>query len=333
VNDSDVKITDSALKNFIHNDGVTALSSSSLTGRIDQNGGELNVSDVTVAGNFDTGNDAAKTVAFRTTVTGNCNWRSKLSWFGYGKARRFNFNGADAKVVFVGSEIDGEGGLEVGMNLEGSNNQFVVSNSYIHNIAQGQDGNRGNIFDNNLSNAIEISGAGHSVTIQNNYLSTSWANYGSINYIVAVFGSQNATIRNNVFASDTTRAVQQVFAEFGVAIKNNLWGFSDGVFSVGGGASSSGNLTADYDLLFVDDNPYKLAEGSPLIDAGTEDPRYNDRDGTRNNIGPSGGSWYDPEGWTTEKPVVISFDLLPDSVLEGVDTKVTIEGVRAVSKP
>jgi hypothetical protein len=80
-------------------------------------------------------------------------------------------------------------------------------------------------------------------------------------------------------------------------------------------------------------NVYRLAEGSVLRDAGTPDPLYNDRDGSRNDAGASGGSWYDPEGWTTDNPVVISFDLTPELVLEGVETEVTIEGVRAVSKP
>jgi len=102
-------------------------------------------------------------------------------------------------------------------------------------------------------------------------------------------------------------------------------------YGVAGGVVAS--TTTAGDPLFVDGNVYELGEGSPCIDAGTENARYNDRDGTRNNIGPSGGSWYDPEGWTTEKPVVISFDLLPDQVLEGVDTEVTVDDVRAVSSP
>ena len=81
------------------------------------------------------------------------------------------------------------------------------------------------------------------------------------------------------------------------------------------------------------ENTSCVIDGSPLIDAGTQDPRYNDRNGTRNDIGPSGGSWYDPEGWTTEKPVVISFDLLPDQVLERVNDIVTIYKIRAASSP
>ena len=72
---------------------------------------------------------------------------------------------------------------------------------------------------------------------------------------------------------------------------------------------------------------------SPLIDAGHADPIYNDLDGTRNDIGPWGGPWYDPEGWTTDKPVVISFDMGPQRLQEGVDTEVTISNGQAVAQP
>ena len=317
VNDSEINITDSALRNFIHNDGVTALSSSSLTGKIDQNGGELNVSDVTIATNFDTGNDAAKTVAFRTTVTEDCNWRSKLSWFGYGKARSFDFYGSDAKVVFVGSEIDALGEERAGMNLKGSKNNYLITNSFLHGT--GHSYNDDNDHDNN----IEFKEPGSTIVIQNNYFEIGGRTSPRGSYHIRIEESAgNATVRNNCFHSNYSA----VLAGFGATIQNN-----HGNSNFSGGAAPLNTTTGD--PLFVDGDPYQLAEGSPLINAGTEDPRYNDRDGSRNNIGPSGGSWYDPEGWTTEKPVVISFDLLPDSVLEGVDTEVAIEGVRAVSKP
>ena len=81
------------------------------------------------------------------------------------------------------------------------------------------------------------------------------------------------------------------------------------------------------------DTFYVLKSDSILKNAGTNDPRYNDRDGSRNDIGPSGGAWFDPDGWTTENPVVISFDLSPDAVLEGVDTEVILSEGQAVSAP
>ena len=116
--ESTVEITDCSLKNLDLDGGVTSVKTSSLTGGVDQAGGAFNISDTTIAGNFDTRDNSAKTVAFRVTVTGDCNWRSNRSWFGYGKARSFNFLGSEAKVVFVGGEIDRLGSEAVGMNLE-----------------------------------------------------------------------------------------------------------------------------------------------------------------------------------------------------------------------
>ena len=285
VNDSDVKITDSSLKNFRHNDGITALSSSSLTGQIDQNGGELNVSDVTVAGDFNTVDNAAKTVAFRTTVTGDCNWRSKLSWFGYGKAKGFKFEGSNAKFVFVGSEIDRLDNDGSGIILTGSKNRILVCNSVVKRVVEY----------GAFSTNIKIYGADNVIRIFNNYLQksqdTRWrANREAFN-IWAEAGVTNLEIFNNLCSNNNAGMVK---ASFGSAVKNNHGINGGGNASTAGGSSAQNTTTGD--PLLVDGDPYKLAEGSPLIDAGTEDPRYNDRDGTRNNIGPSGGSWYDPEG-------------------------------------
>ena len=305
---------------------------STIGGSINHNKGELDISNVTIQGDFDTGNSATKTVAFRTTVTGDCNWRSKLSWFGYGKARGFKFSGSEAKVIFVGSEIDRRNGRDSGLLLNGNNNLYNVVNSHIHNVNSYGD-------EAIQHNCIEIYGANHVVKIFNNYLSTNHGGSSRVQHTINLSNAvTDAKIIGNIFREDhRERWTKAVYAPFGVLFEGNLWaGISPTghEFLVAGGVSlGKNNIRAHRDSLFVDGDPYKLAEDSPAINSGTEDPRYNDRDGTRNNIGPSGGSWYDPEGWTTEKPVVISFDLLPDSVLEGVDTEVTIEGVRAVSKP
>jgi hypothetical protein len=102
-------------------------------------------------------------------------------------------------------------------------------------------------------------------------------------------------------------------------------------FQIRGGVVPSNNISVD--PLFVADQAPKLQAGSPCINAGTPDPLYNDRDGSQNDIGPAGGAWFDPEGWTTDKPVVISFDLSPEQVLEGADTEVVISNGGAVSQP
>jgi hypothetical protein len=88
---------------------------------------------------------------------------------------------------------------------------------------------------------------------------------------------------------------------------------------------------ASGDPMFVADEVPKLQPASPCVDAGIDDPIFNDLDGTRNDIGPSGGCCYDPEGWTTDKPVVISFDLAPQHLLKGVDTEVNLSNGEAAA--
>jgi len=64
--------------------------------QIAQDGGELTATLTQVTGNFSTTINAAKTVAFRSTVSGNVNWSSKKAWFGYSKAWHFSFAGANS---------------------------------------------------------------------------------------------------------------------------------------------------------------------------------------------------------------------------------------------
>ena len=66
------------------------------------------------------------------------------------------------------------------------------------------------------------------------------------------------------------------------------------------------------------------------INAGPPDAQYNDRDGTRNDIGMFGGHNYIPNGRTTDKPIVIGLDVAPIAVPAG--GTVTIESTGATPK-
>jgi hypothetical protein len=81
---------------------------------------------------------------------------------------------------------------------------------------------------------------------------------------------------------------------------------------------------------FADAATYTLPADSPLRNAGINDPRFNDFDGTRNDIGIWGGTQFDPEGRTTYKPVVLGFDLTPDQTLDGVTNQVQLLNIGAV---
>ena len=71
---------------------------------------------------------------------------------------------------------------------------------------------------------------------------------------------------------------------------------------------------------------YQLSTNSPCINTGPPDPWFNDRDGTRNDMGLFGGSAYDPDGATTDKPIAFGLEAAPLTVIKGIHTNITING-------
>ena len=125
--------------------------------------------------------------------------------------------------------------------------------------------------------------------------------------------------------------VNPLYVDGGVVIGPNNIAYEVGIDATRN--PEQGKLVAAAQELFKNDNVYELSEGSLLKDAGVDNALFNDRDGTRNDAGPSGGVWFDPDGWTTDKPVVISFEVSSDLVLEGVDTEVILSEGQAVTAP
>jgi hypothetical protein len=312
-----IVINECEISNFTTGGTTAELTKTSVAGGVNHTGGDLTVAMVTVAGNFDTQSAAQKTVAFRTIVSGYCHWSSKKSWFGYGKTRSFNFFGSDANVFFVGGEIDQMGASFSGVWINGFRNKCAIVNSI---IKVGQ------------SEAIKIDHGDCDVMIANNYLSTSHVGQPWQDRSIRT-ASAKTKIINNIFpGSQHSDWHRHVNAPFGAEISGNIVGSSaESIRYDGGVTPGTGNFSAD--PLFVENEDPKLQLTSPCLNAGIPDPRYNNRDGSRNTIGPSGGPWIDPDGWTTENPVVISFDLSPDMVLEGVDTEVILSEGQAVSAP
>jgi hypothetical protein len=316
--------------------GVTSggTSSLSITGgqlsQLNHTGGSMQVNSVVIVGNFETQTSAQKTVAFRTTVAGDCVWRSKRNWFGYSEARSFNFQDQnEAKVVVVGNKIDRQGGEANGIYSNVSNSSILITNNRVvrvgYNWSTRGDGKCG----------IDLRGGGNAAVIANNFC--------QLQYSADLYGREEVSRGEGIYVRDFTQATiinnvivgarYGISAPFGVLAQNNLYWASpwNGSFRETNGVVAEATLYTD--PLFVAGEEPKLQAASPCINAGTPDPRYNDRDGSRNDIGPSGGAWFDPDGWTTENPVVISFDLSPDLVLEGVDTEVILSEGQAVSAP
>jgi hypothetical protein len=308
--------------------GVTAngLSKVGITGgfysQISQNGGELTTTRTQVAGNFTTTVNTDKTSAYRTTVDGDARWNSKKSWFGYSKARSFDFSGVNSSVVIVGSEIDHQLLYGDGIGLHGSNNKYQIMNCVVKNVKYlhwwGVDAIRGS--------GIRI-GSGNTAKIFNNYIHL-WTSHDD-----AIFDSGEG-VRSDVEACQIFNNIIvggqcSISAPYGAMVRNNAVSPTRQI-------SRGGVIPIDLihaDPLFVVGAAPELQPTSPCINAGISDPIFNDLDGTRNDIGPGGGSFFDSEGWTTNKPVVISFDLAPQQLLKGVDTQVTLSNGQAVAQP
>jgi hypothetical protein len=105
-------------------------------------------------------------------------------------------------------------------------------------------------------------------------------------------------------------------------------------YAFGGGVESVNNILEPdaNNSPFVDtaNGNFSLSANSPLINAGSPLPQYNDRDGSRNDIGMFGGHNFIPDGRTTNKPIVLGLDIAPIAVPTG--GTVTIESTGASVK-
>lgn len=135
------------------------------------------------------------------------------------------------------------------------------------------------------------------------------------------------------FGDGTPRGCSIAGTSDGTTITGNfihrpgVTGFAPGYQAI---IDSTSNYASDTAPTFANAATYTLPSGSPLRNAGINDPRFNDFDGSRNDIGIWGGTQFDPEGRTTYKPVVLGFDLTPDQTLDGVTNQVQLLNIGAV---
>ena len=351
-------IDSSQIKRLNVDRGSAEISNSDVKIEVNQTSGSLTAVKSNI-GRINTQSATPKTVLYRCTIGGgeaDRNWesfyRSKRLWMGYSTVYNgsswFREVDAGSKHVVVGCEFDQEsqndGNRERTLvrieNFHSSS--FSIINSKIHNVYQRH-------WDQWHDHCIEAWGCNNSnFLVQNNYLQTNHNGgdlRGTMRFEIAE--SNKIIIRNNV-----SIAVYYLGRfPFGTLIEgNHSFAHGNPLYVDGGAVIGTGNIAYEVGLdatrnpeqgklvaaaqeLFKNDNVYELSEGSLLKDAGVDNALFNDRDGTRNDAGPSGGVWFDPDGWTTDKPVVISFEVSSDLVLEGVDTEVILSEGQAVTAP
>ena len=243
----------------------------------------------------------------------------------YAKA---NYLSLSNRVVVTACELDGSTqhfqnvslGFEIGIDIHGNNTQATIRNSRIWN------------YNSHTSSATEkFIGIrlrdNSSSTIHNNLVYDCYDSHGKgteINCGMGIFVKTPAVaniVGNALWAcyvrDGDTGAGNRLIGSTGSAyVRNNFFWKKPANFVNSSLVSSgllTGNLTENNQSAVVFQNiaagNFQPSSASRLINAGPEGTEYNDRDGSRNDIGMFGGHDYIPNGLNSTKPVVISLEL------------------------
>ena len=246
--------------------------------------------------------------------------------------------------TITGNDFDGDSqffsqvpvGGGIGIDINASNAQIMINNNLISNYRLNQGG--GTTIDNECI-GIRINGS-PSVDIFNNVIKDCYdlkdGNELTSCMGIYVVSAIDIRILGNVLSNcgvqhgtnNGTPGNRLIFAPLGVVAQNNLfWKTNLNLTtSAGGGVVPVATIIADPKL----NADHTLKSDSPAINAGPPDPQYNDRDGSRNDMGMFGGHNFIPDGRTTNKPIVFGLDIAPIAVPIG--GTVTIESTGATVK-
>jgi len=247
------------------------------------------------------------------------------------------------KGLVVGCEFDGKAGIGIGIDVYGAGSVVTIRNSRIHDYSASTDSEltetligirvRDNADAFILNNLIysckdtDVDGKetdsgmgvwvkdGSKVTILGNVI---W------DCFIHPYSSTNPAHRN-------TRGNSLIYAPLGTVVRHNVL-YKNNVHVNLYEGSVTPNEVINTEPLFVNlaAGNFTLQVTSPCINAGPPDPQYNDRDGTRNDIGMYGGHNFIPDGKTTNKPIVIDLEATPIAVPAG--GVITIRSTGATTK-
>jgi hypothetical protein len=176
--------------------------------------------------------------------------------------------------------------------------------------------------------------------------------YGTIG--ICIRSNAKAEIRNNIFyglipnnygSSSSTSLIRLDGSAASICSSNLLFGsgfyfiygslsmntaiYNNSLAGYAGGIVPQNTLAAD--PLAVDTTNFVLGAASPARNAGDPDPRFNDIDGTRNDMGIYGGPFYDPDGRTGVKPVVLKAELDNTQFVRGELSTVKLKATGAAT--
>ena len=271
----------------------------------------------------------------QSTINERMVCKAKKSWICYNSIRYGIYRGTSH---IIGNHFNGRSWPGIGINIEGAQTHAFIRNNRIHSY---KTSTNNNINDQCIGILITQNAQ---ADIINNLIYDCFdsGHHGSENrvglgiYVNSTIGTKifgntiwNCFVRNggNSVASCLVYAPSQ-----GVLLHNNcLWASSNSDSNeIGGGVVKVNCFDANPKFTDSSNGDFTLKPDSPCIDKGPPDPQYNDRDGSRNDIGMFGGHNFIPDGRTTNKPIVLGLDIAPIAVPTG--GTVTIESTGATAK-
>jgi hypothetical protein len=301
------------------------------------------------------GTGSTNAVFFQSNVGDRLVSNAAFTWIGYSNLQFVTLAGGSHAVV-VGNNINGRNqaseGWACGVRISETSGalRVKISNNVIQNMGtnQGVPKNGGEGW--KWGGVGVFAQAGGALDISNNifaeitgqdgaYLTPSVytgkeggagiyiASDRGVSSQVSVFGNIFYNIARAGSHADLICAIRAPFEN--VVFSGNAVHMLQGV-EAKGGVVPSGTTTLTSAPSFEPSTFFKLPSTSPLKRKGPNDARFNNFDGTRNDLGIWGGTQFDPDGRTTTKPVVLGFDITPDQILEGTATQVRLMNIGAV---
>jgi hypothetical protein len=213
------------------------------------------------------------------------------------------------KMWMVGNLVD-VGVVSGGNNIQANNTSMLFA---FNNIIQRASGSS---WQNN--GIIVQSGA--RLEARNNV----FYNLGNWSWSAGVHleGSAGSFVNSNIFLGPLGNYIL-------APLSLNTATYNNSTASYGNGVVPQNTLVAD--PLVVDTTNFVLQAGSPARDAGNPDPRFNDIDGTRNDMGIYGGPFYDPDGRSGTKPAVLKAELDNTQFVRGELSTVKLKATGAAT--
>jgi hypothetical protein len=267
-------------------------------------------------------------VILQTTIKEKLTCKAKKSWICYNEIRYSTISGTSE---ITGNIFNGRSKATIGIELLAGETQAVIRNNKIsdYTTSSSDDLNytcigiavlenvKAEILNNMIGNCMDNHSGGQENKVGIGIYVESTAGtkiFGNLIHYCFVHGGTGSFPGNcKVWAPNQ-----------GVLLHNNCF-YSHGS-SIGGGVIMKDSISADPKV----NSDGTLRPESPCIDAGPPDPQYNDRDGSRNDMGIFGGHNFIPDGRTTNKPIVLGMDIAPIAVPTG--GTVTIESTGATVK-